>query len=46
MAIGYAVSTLGLGTIMVAPAIFSFGLIAFGFLGMGRSRSPSIPTAR
>jgi len=35
MAIGYAVSTLGLGTIMVAPAIFSFGLIAFGFLGMG-----------
>ena len=35
MAIGYAVSTLGLGAIMVAPAIFSFGLIAFGFLGMG-----------
>ena len=35
MAIGYGVSTLGLGTIMIAPAIFSFGLIAFGFLGMG-----------
>ncbi len=35
MACGYAVSTLGLGEIMVAPAIFSFGLIAFGFLGMG-----------
>jgi K(+)-stimulated pyrophosphate-energized sodium pump len=35
MAIGYAVSTLGLGDIMVAPAIFAFGLIAFGFLGMG-----------
>ena len=35
MAGGYAVSTLGLGDIMVAPAIFAFGLIAFGFLGMG-----------
>jgi len=35
MAGGYAVSTLGLGEIMVAPAIFAFGLIAFGFLGMG-----------
>jgi K(+)-stimulated pyrophosphate-energized sodium pump len=35
MAIGYGVSTTGLGSIMAAPAIFSFGLIAFGFLGMG-----------
>ncbi len=35
MAGGYAVSTLGLGDIMAAPAIFAFGLIAFGFLGMG-----------
>ncbi len=35
MAIGYGVSTAGLGSIMAAPAIFSFGLIAFGFLGMG-----------
>jgi K(+)-stimulated pyrophosphate-energized sodium pump len=35
MAIGYAVSTAGLGSIMAAPAIFAFGLIAFGFLGMG-----------
>jgi K(+)-stimulated pyrophosphate-energized sodium pump len=35
MAIGYAVSTMGLAEIMVAPAIFAFGLIAFGFLGMG-----------
>jgi K(+)-stimulated pyrophosphate-energized sodium pump len=35
MAGGYAVSTMGLGDIMVAPAIFAFGLIAFGFLGMG-----------
>jgi K(+)-stimulated pyrophosphate-energized sodium pump len=35
MAGGYIVSTMGLGDIMVAPAIFAFGLIAFGFLGMG-----------
>ena len=35
MAIGYAVSTTGLAGIMAAPAIFAFGLIAFGFLGMG-----------
>jgi K(+)-stimulated pyrophosphate-energized sodium pump len=35
MAIGYAVSTAGLASIMAAPAIFAFGLIAFGFLGMG-----------
>ncbi|MDA8123077.1 MAG: sodium-translocating pyrophosphatase, partial [Deltaproteobacteria bacterium] len=35
MAIGYGVSTAGLGGIMAAPAIFAFGLIAFGFLGMG-----------
>jgi K(+)-stimulated pyrophosphate-energized sodium pump len=32
---GYAVSTLGLGDLMMAPAVFAFGLIAFGFLGMG-----------
>jgi K(+)-stimulated pyrophosphate-energized sodium pump len=35
MAIAYAVSTLGLGELMKAPAIFAFGLVAFGFLGMG-----------
>jgi K(+)-stimulated pyrophosphate-energized sodium pump len=35
MAIAYYVSTLGLGQIMQAPAIFAFGLVAFGFLGMG-----------
>ena len=29
------VSTLGLGALMVAPAVFAFGLVAFGFLGMG-----------
>ena len=35
MAIGYGVSTLGLGALMIAPAVFAFGLVAFGFLGMG-----------
>jgi K(+)-stimulated pyrophosphate-energized sodium pump len=35
MAIAYLVSTTGLGTLMVAPAVFAFGLVAFGFLGMG-----------
>ncbi len=35
MAIGYGVSTSGLSAVMAAPAIFAFGLIAFGFLGMG-----------
>ncbi|MGZ8439467.1 MAG: sodium-translocating pyrophosphatase [Candidatus Deferrimicrobiaceae bacterium] len=35
MAIGYGVSTTGIESIMAAPAIFAFGLIAFGFLGMG-----------
>jgi K(+)-stimulated pyrophosphate-energized sodium pump len=35
MAIAYGVSTQGLGAIMIAPAVFAFGLVAFGFLGMG-----------
>ncbi|MCL6547206.1 MAG: sodium-translocating pyrophosphatase, partial [Bryobacteraceae bacterium] len=35
MSIAYGVSTMGLGSIMVAPAVFAFGLVAFGFLGMG-----------
>jgi len=35
MGVGYGVSTLGVGGIMVAPEVFAFGLIAFGFLGMG-----------
>src|SRR5258708_27590727 len=35
MAIAYLVSTTGLGALMVAPAVFAFGLVAFGFLGMG-----------
>jgi len=35
MAIAYLVSTAGLGALMIAPAVFAFGLVAFGFLGMG-----------
>ena len=35
MAIAWGVSTQGLEAIMTAPAIFAFGLVAFGFLGMG-----------
>ncbi len=35
MAIAWGVSTFGVGAIMAAPAIFAFGLVAFGFLGMG-----------
>ncbi|MCI0525039.1 MAG: sodium-translocating pyrophosphatase, partial [Acidobacteria bacterium] len=35
MAIAYAFSLQGLGVLMAAPAVFAFGLVAFGFLGMG-----------
>ena len=35
MGIAYGVSTLGLDNMMMAPAVFAFGLVAFGFLGMG-----------
>jgi K(+)-stimulated pyrophosphate-energized sodium pump len=35
MALAYGVSTMGLASIMIAPAVFAFGLVAFGFLGMG-----------
>ncbi len=35
MSIGFLVSTTGFGTLMIAPAVFAFGLVAFGFLGMG-----------
>ncbi len=46
MGIAYYITTLGftpvgmseakfLGDLMVAPAVFAFGLVAFGFLGMG-----------
>ncbi|HKV24199.1 MAG TPA: sodium-translocating pyrophosphatase [Candidatus Acidoferrum sp.] len=35
MSIGYLISTVNLGSVMLAPAVFAFGLVAFGFLGMG-----------
>jgi K(+)-stimulated pyrophosphate-energized sodium pump len=35
MSIAYGVSTTGLAGLMIAPAVFAFGLVAFGFLGMG-----------
>ena len=35
MSAGYLISNLGLGSVMLAPAVFAFGLVAFGFLGMG-----------
>ncbi len=36
MAIGYGISTQGMNTLIPnAPAVFAFGLVAFGFLGMG-----------
>jgi K(+)-stimulated pyrophosphate-energized sodium pump len=35
MAIAYVISLGGLSDLMIAPAVFAFGLVAFGFLGMG-----------
>ncbi|MBI3483708.1 MAG: sodium-translocating pyrophosphatase, partial [Acidobacteria bacterium] len=35
MGISYLMSTMGLSNLMVAEAVFAFGLVAFGFLGMG-----------
>ena len=35
MGMAYFVSLLGISQIMIAPAVFAFGLVAFGFLGMG-----------
>ena len=35
MAVAFGISTQGLGDYMIAPAVFAFGLVAFGFLGMG-----------
>jgi K(+)-stimulated pyrophosphate-energized sodium pump len=35
MSVGYLVSTSFPETMMLAPAVFAFGLVAFGFLGMG-----------
>lgn len=35
MGLAFLVSTLGFSAIMIAPAVFAFGLVAFGFLGLG-----------
>jgi K(+)-stimulated pyrophosphate-energized sodium pump len=35
MGVAYGISTQGLSEIMKAAPVFSFGLVAFGFLGMG-----------
>ncbi len=35
MGAAYVVSRYGMGDLMLAPAVFAFGLVAFGFLGMG-----------
>ena len=35
MGSAFVISTFGLGALMLAPQIFAFGLVAFGFLGMG-----------
>jgi K(+)-stimulated pyrophosphate-energized sodium pump len=35
MSLAYGISTLGMDNLMMAPAVFAFGLVAFGFLGMG-----------
>jgi K(+)-stimulated pyrophosphate-energized sodium pump len=35
MGSAYVISTFGLSALMLAPQIFAFGLVAFGFLGMG-----------
>ena len=35
MSVGYLISQLGLASFMIAEPVFAFGLVAFGFLGMG-----------
>lgn len=35
MGASYYISMMGLANLMMAPAVFAFGLVAFGFLGMG-----------
>ncbi|NDQ56581.1 MAG: sodium-translocating pyrophosphatase [Acidipila sp.] len=35
MSISYLISLLGLASLMIAAPVFAFGLVAFGFLGMG-----------
>ncbi|MBF0593399.1 MAG: sodium-translocating pyrophosphatase [Candidatus Omnitrophica bacterium] len=35
MALAYFISGMGIDALMLAPSVFAFGLVAFGFLGMG-----------
>jgi K(+)-stimulated pyrophosphate-energized sodium pump len=35
MSVAYFISLHGLAALMLVPAVFAFGLVAFGFLGMG-----------
>ncbi len=35
MSAGYLISNMGLSALMIAAPVFAFGLVAFGFLGMG-----------
>ncbi len=35
MGVAFGISTAGIEALMVAPAVFAFGLLAFGFLSMG-----------
>ena len=35
MSISYLFARMGLGSLMIAAPVFAFGLVAFGFLGMG-----------
>ncbi len=35
MSISYLLARMGLGALMIAAPVFAFGLVAFGFLGMG-----------
>src|SRR5207245_2786082 len=35
MSVGFLFSRLGLSALMIAAPVFAFGLVAFGFLGMG-----------
>src|ERR1700737_2244840 len=35
MSAGYMISNMGLANLMIAAPVFAFGLVAFGFLGMG-----------
>ena len=35
MSLGYMISLMGLSMLMIAAPVFAFGLVAFGFLGMG-----------